>query len=148
MTYGIRISDKSGRAVSVKLTDILSEIQDGEKFNWSILFLDCIGNLGQGRSVPVFQEQIRKSNTGVFISWLELNELAIRFELLVDLDLIGSIDKNVIKRYESEEQMYEACDIVIVMFDSCYWEVFSKDKALVEKWEKKFKVVEWLTSKE
>ena len=40
--------------------------------------------------------------------------------------------------------MYETCDIVIQMFDSCYWEVFSKDTQLIEKLAKKYKQIKFL----
>jgi hypothetical protein len=73
-----------------------------------------------------------------------LNTLAEKFEQIIDLTLIGCFDKDRIKCYETDEKIYEACDIVIVMFDSSYWEVFAKGKSLIEKWAKKFKDVEWL----
>ena len=66
MTYGIRILDKENRCVIVNLPDVLAEIQDGDHYHWSILFLGCMGNLGEGKSVPVFEDQIRKSERGFF----------------------------------------------------------------------------------
>lgn len=144
MTYGIRILDKKNKVVSVELSDILDEIPNGDKFQWSILFLDCMGNLGEGKSVPVFQDQIRKSEGGFFLNWADLNTLSKKFEQIYDIDLVGCMNKDLIKRYETDEEMYEACDIVIVMYDSCYWEVFTKDKSLIERCAKKFKDVKWL----
>ena len=40
--------------------------------------------------------------------------------------------------------MYETCDFVIEMIDSGYWEVFSKDKTLIDKLAKKFKDTQFL----
>ena len=73
-----------------------------------------------------------------------MNSLAKKFKQIVDIVLVGCINKDLIKRYDTDEEMYEACDSVIVMFDSSYWEVFTKDKSLIERWAKKFNKVEWL----
>lgn len=59
---GIRISDadKKNDFICVQFPEILNEIE-GESLYWSILELDVIGNLGEGRSVPLFQKEIKKS---------------------------------------------------------------------------------------
>lgn len=144
MTYGIRILDKENRVVIVNLPDILCEIQNGNQFHWSILYLYTTGNLGEGKSIPEFEDQILESDRGFFLSWKDLNTLAEKFEQIYDIVILGSMNEDVIKRYNTDEEMYEACDIVIVMFDSSFWEVFAKDKGLIERWAKKFKDVEWL----
>jgi hypothetical protein len=61
--------------------------------------------------------------------------------------LIGSRDKNMIRRYKEDQERNESCDYVIDMFDSSYWEVFSKDEEFFNRLVKKFKDVEFLTSK-
>lgn len=66
--------------------------------------------------------------------------VAKKFFQIKDITLLGCIKKDLLKRYETDEEMCEACDIVIVMFDSSYWEVFAKDKGLIERWAKKFKI--------
>lgn len=144
MIYGIRILDKEDSVVIVDLPDILSEIADGDKYNWSILFLYATGNLGEGKSIPEFENQIRNSKNGVHINWENLVVLAKNFFQIKDITLLGCIRKDLLKRYETDDEMYETCDIVIEMFDYSYWEVYAKDKSLIERLIKKFKNVEWL----
>jgi hypothetical protein len=148
MTYGIRILDKKNSIVIVDLPDILSEIQDGDQYYWSILYLYAVGNLGEGKSIPEFEDQVRNSENGFLLNWKELNLLAKRFFQIKDITLLGCIRKDLVKRYETDEKMYEICDIVIEMFDYSYWDVYCKDKNLIEKLTKKFKDVEWLTKNE
>jgi len=105
-------------------------------------------NLGEEKSVPIFQKQVRDSEKGFFLSWAELNNLANKFEQIYDIDLIGCLNKDLLKRYDTDEQMYETCDIVIVMFHSSYSEVFTKNISLIERWSKKFKDVERLMKSE
>jgi hypothetical protein len=50
----------------------------------------------------------------------------------------------MILRYETDQIMYESCDIVIEMFDSCFWEVFSKDEDIINRLASKFKETKFL----
>lgn len=143
---GIRILDKVNRIVSVELPDILEEIPHGNLFHWSILCLEAMGHLGEGKSMPVFEKQIDCSERGQFISWSELNMLSKKFYQIIDVTIIGCKDKNLLHRYESDKEMYETCDIVIEMIDSSYWKLFSKDEQLINRLASKFKEITFLTS--
>lgn len=144
MTYGIRILDKENRVVTVELPDVLMEVRDGDSFHWAILFLDSMGDLGEGKSIPVFENMINNSQEGLLINWEDLNVLSKKFYQIFDLILIGCRNKDLILRYQNDQEMHNTCDIVIEMIDSSYWEVFAKDLSFIERLEKKFKQVEWL----
>ncbi|MBA2726687.1 MAG: hypothetical protein H0U49_00740 [Parachlamydiaceae bacterium] len=145
-TKGIRILDKENRIVKINLSNILEEIKIGDQFEWSILYLHTTGDLGKGKSIPEFEEQIIKSEKGFFITWKEINDLSLKFWDLMDIIIIASRNKNLLLRYKDDQEMYQLCDIVIEKFDSCFWEVFSKDEKLINKLESKFKEVEFLDS--
>ncbi|NGX46643.1 MAG: hypothetical protein K1000chlam3_00003 [Chlamydiae bacterium] len=144
MSKGIRILDKKNRIVSVELQDILKEINYGGQLEWSILYLQTTGNLGEGRSMPVFEQQIIDAEKGLFITWKELNDLSQKFWDLMDIIIIGCKDRSSLRRYEKDQEMYETCDITIEMVDSGYWEVFAENEELINKFAKKFKEVEFL----
>ena len=144
MTKGIRILDKKDRVVIVKLSDILNEINDGDCYVWSILYLQTTGDLGPGKSIPEFEDQIIESEKGLLIKWNELEELSQKFDVLMDILLIASMKKDVLKRYENDQEMYETCDIVIELVDSGYWEIFSKDDHLIDRLASKFKDIKFL----
>ena len=143
---GIRILDKKNRIVCVELPDILEEIHDGNLFHWSILYLEATGHLGEGRSIPVFEKQVNYSTDGLFITWDDLNHLSHKFFDLMNIILIGCKNQSLLLRYENDQVMYETCDIVIEMFDSCYWEVFSKDESLINRLAAKFQDIKFLES--
>jgi hypothetical protein len=86
---GIRILDKKNRVVCVKLKDILEEIINGNSLYWSILSFYGSGRLSNGKSIPVFEEEIDKSEKGFFVSWDELNVLAGDFWEIEDILIIG-----------------------------------------------------------
>lgn len=143
ITKGIRISDiKNG--MCVPFYEILEEINNGSELYWSILFLFAHGFIGGNKGIPDFK-QVRNSEKGLIISWIELNSLARRFEQIIDLTLIGCKDLNLLHRYEEDQTMYETCDITIEMIDGGYWEVFSQDGSLIARLAKKFKEIIFLT---
>lgn len=145
-TKGIRILDKLNGVICVALSDILREIQNGHLLHWSILSLEASGHLGEGRSIPDFEEQIDESKNGLPIKWDDINTLATKFYQIINIIVIGCKDENLLHRYEDAQEMYETCDVVIEMFDSSYWEVFAKDEDLINKLAKKFRGITFLES--
>ena len=55
---GIRIEDTENGIVSIKLQDILEEVQKGNDLNWSILFFYGSGHLNNAQSIPVLQRKL------------------------------------------------------------------------------------------
>ena len=60
--------------------------------------------------------------------------------------VIASKNKENLHRYKEDREMYETCDIVIEMIDGGYWEIFSKDKLIIDKMATKFNDIKFLTS--
>jgi hypothetical protein len=141
---GLRIFDTVGDYLSVTLPDILNEIHDGELLHWSILFLNGCGDLGEGKSIPLFQNQIYHSEKGYLLSWEELNILSHKFYQIYDIDIIGCYNKKLLARYENDQVMCEKCDIVIMIVDSTFCQVFSKDETLINRLAAKFKNTKFL----
>jgi len=144
MTRGIRILDKNNKVVSVRLSDILEEIHEGNKYFWSILEIEGIGYFDKGRSYLELVKKIEESERGLFISWNDLSIMSRKFHQIIWATIIGCKNKNSLHYYENDQEMYENCDIVIEMIDSSYWEVFSENKKIIDKLASKFKEVEFL----
>ena len=140
---GIRIEDTKNQFQCIDLVEILREIKK-KNYYWSILFLDGMGNLGDNISIPEFEKQIFESQNGVLISWDELYDIATKLEQIIDITIIGCNDLKLVRRYDTEEEMYETCDIVIEMVDGDCWEVFSKDENLINELAGKFKNTQFL----
>lgn len=143
---GIRILDKINRVVAVTLFDILQEVQNGELLHFALLYFYGRGHLGEGKSIPIFQEQVRKAPNGYFISWKDLIELSKKIDDLYGIVIIGCFDERLLHRYENDQKMYESCDLVIELIDSNFWEVFSNDESLIDKLALRFKKTEFLAT--
>jgi len=125
MTNGIRIFDKTilgTNHVDIKLSNILAEISNRTQFYWSILFLDGMGVLGDGKSIVALANEIHNSKRGIFINWNEINPLLDKTEQLFSIILIGSKDESSLHRYENFQNMYETCDFVIELINCSFWE--------------------------
>lgn len=142
--YGLRIFEDKYNAVSISPLEILDLISDKEEFNWAILFLDAAGSLHGKHSLMNFSQKIKISKTGLFLTLGELYDLFSSLDQIIDLDLIGSRNKNRLQRYETDKEMYVSCEIVIRMVDSSYWEVYFHDKILFKKFENRFAKTEWI----
>lgn len=141
---GIRISDDTDGVVSVELPDILKEIRDGHAFYWLILFLEGPIKPDSDKFVIDFMCNIDNAIDGLYVNWGELNLLSKSLYQIIDSIIIGSKNKNLLNRYENHQDMYETCDIVINMFDSSYWEVFSNNEDLINRLAIKFNDVKFL----
>lgn len=141
---GIRISDNEGRVVSVKLQDLLEEIHDGNAYHWSILEIDALEKLGEDVRYQDLEKEIYESENGFFINWDDLNTLGRKFHQIIWITVIGCKNEKLLRRYENDQEMYETCDFVIVMFDSSFWEVFSKDASSINRLAEKFKDIKLL----
>jgi hypothetical protein len=141
-TYGLKISD-GDEYITVTLIDILDEITYGSNLNWIILDLDGIGPIGKNLSTPDFIKHVANSKDGVPISWEDLNTIFNNM-CVFDITIIASQNKNILHRYNTDQEMQQVCDIVIQFFDSSWWEVFSKDIIFINNLAKKFQKVEFI----
>lgn len=141
-TTGIRILDSKDHILNVTLGDILQEVKRNNAYLWSLLFLDGISSKNEGNRLKQFENEINSSENGVLIDWKELTHLSDRFYQMYETILLGSKDPQLLRRYQTEAQMYQSCDIVIELIDCAFWEVHSKDSEFINRLKRKFKETE------
>ncbi len=141
---GIRISDERNEILTVKLSDILEEISNGNDFHWAIIELYATFLLPGIPFTEEEEKQIDKSENGLPISWERLKAFSKTISQEIDLTVIASKNTKLLYTYYDDIKMYESCDIVIEMIDSGYWEIFSKDEELINRLAKKFNKIKFL----
>jgi len=141
-SFGIRILDKKDRIVTVKLFDILEMIDNGNALYWSIIDLEATGDLGEKTWAEL--DEIENLEKGLLISWKKLVSISKNFWDIWDLTLVASRNSNFFQECKNQNDLCKSCDLKIVMFDSSYWEVFSKDSSLIDRLAKQFKDIEIL----
>lgn len=135
---GIRILDKTNNVVGVSLVDILELVESPDSFQWNITYLEAMGRLDNEKTVPEFENEINNSEDGLVMTWVDLKRLATKFWQIINITICASSSKNDLKRYDSTNDMACACDIVIEMIDSSYWEVYAKDATVIKAIQQKF----------
>jgi hypothetical protein len=143
-TNGIRILDGEDNVLRVKLSDILEEISNENSICWSLLFLDGTPAPGHGKFLSEYENRINNSEHGLRTSWEDLKAITPKFFQMFEITILGCKNANLLRRYSTEEEMYKTCDIVIELIDCAFWEVHSKDQALIERLRQKFNEVKLL----
>ncbi len=141
-TYGIRIFEDKNQFLSIKLSDILKEISERESFFWVILFLDGTPVQNQRKNLIEYMNQINKSSEGASIKWKELFLLSDQFDQMFETIILGCKNINLLHRYKNEKQMYKSCDIVIELIDCAFWEIYTRDKNIIQKIKVRFSKTE------
>jgi len=93
-----------------------------------LLSLWATGDLGKGKSIPDFERMIDKSPKGFLLSFDELKQLSGCFDQVIDTLIIGCSSIENVTRYDSDQKMFDACDIVIEMDDSTSWIIHAHDQ--------------------
>lgn len=92
-----------------------------------------------GKTVLDFEEEVNRLENGMVLNWLELNALANSFHNVWGIQIIGCKDMKFLRRYKTDQEMYETIEVSIVLVDSFFWEMFSKDADLISVLAEKFK---------
>ncbi|MEO9803164.1 MAG: hypothetical protein ABJF04_07960 [Reichenbachiella sp.] len=125
----IEIHGNDEDALSIDLGNILRCIANGDIYNWSILLIEGIGKL-QNMTMLEFEESVVKSSNGHILKWDELINLSMSLDQIVDLTLVADRNLVSLKKYDSDEEMYNNCDLTIELIDSSYWVIHSKNVPL------------------
>lgn len=145
ISKGIRIADKKEGVVSAEIQDILSEIDKPQDLFWSILYMQVYRYYGPEPRIVDLEEEAGKNPNGLQIPWKRLVSLAKHTVQFEDLILIGCKNQEKLVRKKRAANQHECVDVYIEMFDSSYWEVFSKDHIFIKRLEHKFKETELLS---
>ena len=144
-TKGIRISDAKDDKC-IPLSELLENIPNEKQFFWALLWLDVTPLKNEGKYLIALEKKTNQSENGLFLAFESLLEISKKVFQEINVTIIACKAKESLYRYKEDQEMYEACDIVIEMVDGGFWEVFSKNVEWINQLAKKFKDVEFLTS--
>ncbi len=123
----------------IHLRDIVSLIKDGVQYSWAVLDFSALNYTGDAQPIAHHLATSIYKEKKINISWEEIKILAEGVFQFVDLVLIGCKDPKKLKPYQSDDEMFASCEIVIIMFDTSCWEISCKDKLLMSRFVDKFK---------
>lgn len=136
---GIKVIEHRKKFEIYHLKDILGLIENGEQYFWTIYDFEAtfVPN-SSDQSLRTYQSIIN-SPDDYKISWKELNAFASDLFQVINGYLLGSKDTNKLKIYFNDDEMIKSCDISIVMFDSSWWIIYTKNEPFYERLVSNFK---------
>lgn len=139
----IEICDTLEKRFLIDLPNVLKVIPNGENYHWGVLpFFDPMGVHQKNASKISSKIRSQISENGfALVTWEEILVLAQGVCQFFDLVLIGCKDLKNLKPYQDDDEMVEKCDIVIMMFDTSWWEVSCKEDQLMQKFMDSFQKV-------
>lgn len=151
MKNRIRIDDSLSRLGSnfldVRLEDILSVITDiGEGYSWVMFEINA--SLNEWVEKPDYNDLdnwVNESSDGMELSWDELVKLAPIFHQIIDTIIVAYKDENhkpIIGK--GTVALMETSEIVLELVDSTFWEIYTKDAKILDRFKKKFKDVSFI----
>ncbi|MEM7052918.1 MAG: hypothetical protein AAF446_00075 [Pseudomonadota bacterium] len=102
------------------------------------VWLWATGHLGEGKSIPDFENTIAKLPRGLMLSFEESTKLANCFDQAMETLIIGCSSSEKILRYDDDQEMFSACDVVIKMDDCARWIIHTHDRKMIEQITSKF----------
>jgi len=145
---GIQISDSKENVLAVSLHDVLEEISNGMNLYWSILFIDGLIKSKEDLVISELEAKINHSENGLLIKWNDLLKLSNKFFQTYETIILASKNINVLHRYTNDHKMHQECDIVIELIDCAFWNIYSHDQKIIDKFMTKFKSVKMIESED
>lgn len=143
-SHGIRVSDSKDNVLNVNISDILKLIENGNDLKWCILFLDGTPKPEKANIVNNYKKKINGSKEGLKLKWNDICFIGDQLFQIYEIIILASKNQACLYHYASDQEMYQSCDIVIELIDCAFWQIFSKNKDLINAIKGNFKKTELL----
>lgn len=120
----IEIHGNNSSILSVSLKDVLDCVSSKPELHWTILWFEGIGGFKEFSALE-FERLIKNSSKGHSLQMEELYTLSDSLDQLLEIIVIGDRDESNLKRYDSDDDMIQNCDLVLELVDSSYWVIHS-----------------------
>ena len=142
----IKIKEENEGVISVSLYKLLLDI---DKFisssNFFLYELEATGSKNIDYFLGVFSDEINNSDIGVPIKWNDLLHKTSQIDQVINIILVGNLEKKVNDKYLVEHGWKNKKEIVIEMVDGDCWEIYSSNLELVTYLKNKYLNVEVLS---
>jgi hypothetical protein len=129
------------KKVSLKM--LLDDIGSlGNDYLWSVLELEAEGDLGDAKAYIDIDNGI-KSQNGYCLTWDKLNELAAKFDQVINIIIVAGKDVNFIAAHKSDlDNMHRSFPLIISILDGDFWELVTSDDNLVDRIKSRYEHVD------
>jgi hypothetical protein len=116
----------------ISLEELLTVIP-GSKWTWYVLNFYGIGCAPGGQTMISFEEAVRSSESGVAMTWTELNDFARGLDQTIDCQIVAAMLQNPVSREQAEREDFRGYEMVLDGFDSTEWAVWARDASVSDR---------------
>jgi hypothetical protein len=126
--------------LAVTLADLLECIaSEGRALTWTILDLEAVGELSDGRNMLDLEDRIAVSPYGLIVSWEWLVALAQDLEQVVNGLIVGVKDPLMTRQISREADFCAVSDLALEAVDSSLWSVYARDDRVLKRLRTRFR---------
>jgi len=141
-----RDSPGGPRVLAPTLAELLECVASiGRDLTWTVLDLEAVGELGEGRNMLDLEAQIQASPHGLVVSWSELLTLAQELHQVISGVLAGVKDPSATARIWRGTDSCAISDLVLEAIDSSLWSVYARDDRVLQRLQGRFHDISFLT---
>jgi hypothetical protein len=125
----------AGNCLAPDFSTLLALLEpEAKALQWAIHDLEGRGEIGTPRG----HRDIEEAVGGLQVSWEELRQIAARLEDVWDAIVAGCATGGQMPRLPLNDPFFEACELVVVCFDSAFWKVYSRSESVLTRIERTF----------
>ncbi len=140
---GVRIFENAREGVTLNLKEILSLVDKGDSYSWTLFALEATLSINASQEGQRIYEAITNSENGCNLTWSELNIFSQNVFQVMDGYFLATWNHEALQiHFEEfdELEIIKKCNIAIIMNDSYYWDIYTKDQNFYNKIIKNLKI--------
>jgi len=125
-------SPNGPQILAVTLADLLKCVApEGRELTWTILDLEAVGVLSDGRNMLDLEDQIDSLPQGLILSWEALLDLAQTLHQVTNCLLAGVRDPSAMTRIQRGLDPIGVGDLVLEVIDTSLWSIYARDDSVL-----------------
>lgn len=116
----------------ISLEELLAVVP-GSQWTWYVLDFYGTGCAPGGRTMTSFEEEIRSSESGVVMTWAELNDFASALDQTIDCQIVATTHRCQVSRERVDRKDFRGYEMVLDGFDSTEWAVWTRDAGVSDR---------------
>lgn len=117
---------------TVGLSKALAVFKNQLGLNWSLLYIYASSRAESGLNILQIENAARTRESGIIYQYEDLMKLLLNLEQLWEIQIVGASNPENLKHYESDEEMWTSCEVIIELFDTGILEIISHQRKPLE----------------
>jgi hypothetical protein len=117
--------------IRIQLVDLLAKVP-ANKWVWTILEFDGVGQMLGNGSLPEFQKRVRQQPLGLLLTWSEILKFAGTIEYTIDCLIVAVSSADRLDANKLLADDFQKCETAIRGIDSTEWILFASSRTILD----------------